>query len=172
MTTKAHDHLNCNVFVALSQLPDAGNGLFAKQFICKNDIICTYGGRLINEVDAKFENPTYIVDFEMGHGFKLLGDNLMGDMGIYVNGLHPLKAIPERKNARFNLNKSKKTLPNMRGMFKLVATRDIQIGDEIILDYGPAYWRTIAKWDANPCPVKSKTVTDREYRVANRGGLL
>jgi hypothetical protein len=96
-----------------------------------------------------------LFDFEMGHGYKLIGDNQMGDMGHYINGIHPFEMTSKlNKNAKFNLNKTKKTLPNMRGYFYLVATKDIQAGEEIILDYGRGYWKAVAKWNSSlPCEV-------------------
>jgi SET domain-containing protein len=48
-----------------------------------------------------------------------------------------------------------------------VATRDIQAGEEITLDYGRGYWKTVAKWNSS-LPVKSDAVRNRAKRAANR----
>jgi hypothetical protein len=77
------------VFPAPSTIPKAGTGLFAKQFIAKGAVFCTYGGRLVDPAEAQYLDPTYTVAFEQGKGFKLIGDNEDGDLGLFANAIQP-----------------------------------------------------------------------------------
>ena len=161
---------NLKVFVAVSKIPNSGNGLFAKETIRKGELICTYGGRFIDNADAHYTDPTYLVNFENGRGYKLIGDNLDGDLGHYANAVHP--DHPDiTQNARFNLT-NKKYLPNLRGRFNIFAVEDIPAGEEIIVSYGKGYWLTMSKWyemsTAGHSPQKSEAAQAREARATKR----
>jgi hypothetical protein len=80
---------NQRVYVTLSRIPNSGQGLFAKEMIKKGEVICTYGGKLIDPAEARYLDPTYIAAFEPGKGFKLQGDNEAGDLGHYANSISP-----------------------------------------------------------------------------------
>jgi hypothetical protein len=162
-----HDMLNIKVHRAISLLPNAGFGLFAKVDIAKDSVVCTYGGRLIPLPDAKYEDPTYIVDFELGHGFKLVGDDLSGDLGCYANGEHHLN-VDLKRNAKFAISKTKRILSHDRGMFKIIATRLIHKDEEIIINYGAGYWTTIGKWDPASPVMKPLAIQHRDQRAAKR----
>ena len=166
----SHDSLNVKVNRAISMLPNAGYGLFAKVEIPPQTTVCTYGGLLIAALDAKYKDPTYIVDFELGHGFKLIGDDLYGDLGCYANGEHHSNETLKR-NAKFAINKTKKILPNNRGVFKVVSTKLIKKNEEIIINYGASYWSTVNKWNFAPIPVKPQSVTNRDERATKRRRL-
>ena len=125
---------NTNVYTATSKIPKSGTCLFANVSIKKGDLICTYGGKLIDNAEAMYQNPTYTAAFENGKGYKLIGDNIDGDMGHYANSVHPLsdKII---QNARFDF-KTKKYLEKFRGRFDVIAIKDINVNEEIIVKYG------------------------------------
>lgn len=78
---------NQNVYVKPSTVPSSGNGLFAKKFIKKGEYIATYSGQLVDENEAKYINPCYIVNYENGKGYKLVGDNIDGDTGHFANSI-------------------------------------------------------------------------------------
>ena len=160
--------VNAKVKVAKSRLPfeGAGKGLFAAVAIEKNELICTYGGKLIDAQEAKYCSPVYIVNFENGKGFKLDGDDTNGDLGIYANAVHPEHEFP-KQNARFH-TRSKKFLPNGRGVFNIVAKQNTAPGEEIIVDYSNGYWLTMHNWNSQPRPVKSAAVLARDKRVEAR----
>lgn len=165
-----YNGLNSLVFVQKSKIRNAGNGLFAKQGFCKGDLICTYGGHLVDIADAKYIHPMYIVNFENGRGFKLVGDNQDGDCGHYANAVHP--ADPSiTQNAKFCINDDKVYLPNQRGRFNIYAVKDIAINEEIIVNYGEGYWLTIQKWEQAP-PIKSEASKAREERASKRARLF
>jgi hypothetical protein len=148
---------------------DAGNGLFATLEILKGDVICTYGGHLVDATDAKYIDPTYIVNFELGRGYKLVGDGVYGDVGHLSNAVHPEQ--PELvQNAKFDL-RSKQYLTDQRGVFNLIAKCVISKGDEILLDYGDGYWHTKYVWETEQ-PVKSAATIAREVRIMTRKVLV
>ena len=159
---------NQHVVVGKSRIPNAGNGLFAKRSFKKGELVCTYGGHLVDFTDARYIHPMYIVNFENGRGFKLVGDNEGGDCGHFANAVHP--AAPEIvQNAKFCISDEKKYLANQRGRFNIYATRDILLGEEIIVNYGDGYWLTIQKWEEMPeKPTKSAASKAREERALRR----
>ncbi len=154
------------VKVAESRIPNAGKGLFAIDNISKNAVICTYGGTLIDAQDARYADPMYMVDFENGRGYKMIGDDSCGDVGIYANAIHP--ALPNTKqNARLDM-RNKKYLANNRGVIDIVARQDILAGDEIVVCYGDGYWATMNTWNTTPHPVKSASDNQRDDRAKRR----
>ena len=49
----------------------AGTGIFASVNIKKGEYICSFGGALIDSAVAQYVDPTYILSYEIGRGFKL-----------------------------------------------------------------------------------------------------
>lgn len=63
----------------------SGFGIFASKNIKKNDYICSLSGFLIDWTEAVYIDPTYIVSWQLGKGYKLVGDDLEGDLHIFFN---------------------------------------------------------------------------------------
>jgi hypothetical protein len=162
------NELNQQVTVKQSLIPNSGNGLFACKDFGKGEVICTYGGSLIDSAEAQYENPMYMVSFENGKGYKLMGDNRGGDLGHFANAVHP--SFPGVvQNARFELAFGEKTrLLNERGRFKVVAVKPIKQGEEIIVNYGNGYWLTMKQWESGSHPTKPATVVARDERALKR----
>lgn len=157
---------NNKVYVAKSKIQNGGKGLFAKVLIPKGEVICTYSGKLIDCTDAKYVDPTYIVSFNPGKGFRLIGDNETGDMGHFANSIHP-ENKDVKQNGRFNLS-LKKMLPNQRGQFPLIACENIKKNEEIIVNYGDGYWLKMNKWTNEEHPTRSASTLAREERALRR----
>ena len=156
------------VRVAKSRIEGGGNGLFATEFIPKGSLVCTYGGELIDPQEAQYVSPIYTVNFELGKGLKLVGDGEGGDVGHYANAVHPLSK-DLKQNARFSLSHNHKQIfPNNRGRFQIYAKEDIEVGDEIIVNYGKGYWKVVSDWFTKPRRVKSSTVLARDARAQHR----
>jgi hypothetical protein len=155
------------VLVAPSRIPQAGMGLFAGQDISAGQLLCYYGGSLVDPVDAKYLDPSYIVEFELGKGFKLVGDQEDNDLGIYANSVHPDNPSLSA-NARFDLRGKQYTAGMKRGRFPVKATRNIAAGEEIIVDYGKSYWKTVEKWRLEGPPQKPSSAIARDLRAARR----
>lgn len=144
-------------------------GLFAKVKISKGSVVCTYGGALIDWQDAKYISPVYIANFENGKGFKIIGDDAAGDLGHYANAIHP--DFPEiKQNVRFDMM-SKRVLPGGRGVFDVIARKDLEPDEELITNYSDGYWVTIAQWNSAPHPVKSPKDVARDERAKKRGAI-
>ncbi len=168
--TKVFDHLSFNKFVEVDNSflegKSAGKGLFATKKFEVGDIVCTFGGQLVDYNEAKYLPPHNIANFENGKGFKIVGDDVFGDKGNFCNSIHPDQNI--QQNARYAM-RTKKFLQNNRGVFFIIATMEIKIDDEIIVDYSDGYWLACAEWDK--CPkYKSADVIAREKRLAKWKG--
>src|SRR5205085_7901725 len=85
---------------------------------------------------------------DLGKGSKLIGDAVLNDLGIYANAIHPLNS-EVKQNARFHIS-SKVYLPDRRGRFDIVARKDIEIGEEVIVDYGKFYWKACQDFKTYP----------------------
>lgn len=149
-----------------SKIPKAGKGLFAVKDLKKGDIICYYSGKLIDSTDCKYHDPTYIVEFELGKGYKLIGDYLDKDPGLFANSVHPDYELP-MQNARF-VTKEKKITSANRGRFPIKAIRDISASEEIIVNYGVNYWVTLEKWKKEGNAKKTEATSAREQRALRR----
>lgn len=160
--------LNPKVEARVSLIPNAGLGMFALEDLPKDSIIATYGGKLVDYEEARYLSPEYSVDFELGKGDKLVGDDEDDDLGIYANAVHPLNK-DLKQNARFCL-RSKVYLPDRRGRYDIIARRDIKAGEEIVVSYGPFYWKAVQDFKENP-PVKPLTAIARDERARKRSEL-
>ena len=123
-----------------------------------------------------------MVEFEAGHGLKLLGNIdfpfALGFLGYLANSVHPMYPFPHQ-NARFDLKRRFSTgwtdleirtkifcVGNI-GYFPIVASRDIAAGNEIIVNYGKIYWTKLNKWNLNPLQ-KTQDIIDRDNRQRKR----
>lgn len=160
---------NEKVFCDSSKIEGAGRGLFAKQAIKKGEVVCTYGGQLVDGADAAYMDPTFIVSWQPGKGFKLLGDDIDGDLGHFANSIHPDNQNIVQ-NAKFNLDtRHKKVLEYGRARFDIVAKTDIAEGEEIIVNYGAFYWAIVDDWTKKGSSmIKSQTCFDRDARANRR----
>lgn len=123
------------VQVKKSQLPEAGQGLYAIQVIEKKQFICEYKGSKLKYPPLNETHLDYIVYCE--RDLYVDATDYLDSLGRYANDLLPQdkKQFPYlRINARFCYNNRTKTM-------KLMAIRNIEKGEEIFVSYGPAYWR-------------------------------
>ena len=68
---------NPDVYVNVSSIPGANRGLFARNSIAKGSLVCWFGGKAVDKVDASKLNPTHMSAFV--EGFKLMGCAERGD---------------------------------------------------------------------------------------------
>lgn len=127
--------LEKHLFVKKSKIPNAGKGLFTKKFIPKGTRIVEYKGRISAWKDVKDE------DGKNGYIF-------------YVNRNHVIDALPVKSAlARYaNDAKGLVRLKNVNNNCDYVtdglkafieSKKDIQAGEEILVDYGKDYWKVI-----------------------------
>ena len=118
-----------DVCVRRSKLKGAGDGLFALRPFKEGDKICDYRGQVLSLRKAlEAENRDYIMC--LGLNCHVDASNAFDVPGRYVNDNFDTTHL----NAEFRKQKH---------LFKatLVATKSINVGDEIYASYGQAYWR-------------------------------
>ncbi len=140
--------------VKQSKLKNAGQGLFTNIDIPKNNIICFYPVKLMQdlefpdlfykdgvaepftpELNKKNKQLIYNSDYNIQlHPFRIITDDYIPDNQIYLGhiandrGYHPEKTYkPQLNNCRFE------------GM-NLVSCKDIKAGEELFTTYGKNYW--------------------------------
>jgi hypothetical protein len=149
-----------------------GDGIFAKVDIRKNEKICSYSGGLIDDADTQYIDPTYLFDWQIGRGFKMLGDDEDGDLGHYINSTHP-DSLWSYVNARLDKKSLKKTKSakkflERRFCIDIIANEDIEKDDEIIIDYGPGYWITMDNFLTSGLKEKPIATLERDARAEKR----
>ena len=106
-----------DVVVKKSRIKGGGLGLFTGKSFKKNQVINFYSGSLVDGYDAQYDDPTYFMSFQYGKGFKIKGDTLDGDLGVYANSTHPDLKFP-KQNARFAMGKRKQVISKCAAMVK------------------------------------------------------
>jgi len=128
--------LEKELVVKESTLSGAGKGLFTNTFIPKGTRIIEYKGTVTTWNVVK-EDPTngYIYYIKPNHVID--ARDHPKSLARYINDAKGLVRVKERtNNARFRIE----------GLRIFVeATKDIQAGEEIFVDYGAAYWNTVRK---------------------------
>lgn len=146
-------HLERQLKVKKSQLPNAGNGLFTTKAIPKGTRIVEYKGRRSKWKDVRDE------DGKNGYIF-------------YINRNHVIDALPTKKALARYANDAR-GLTRIKGMINnsdyvvdglkayIESKRDIPAGGEIFVDYGKDYWKVIRDniklWKAEEKEKKKET---------------
>jgi hypothetical protein len=123
-------------------------------------------------IRAQYIDPTYLIEWQLRRGFKMLGDDEDGDLGHYINSTHP-DSLWSYVNARFDKKSLKKTKSakkflDRRFSIDIIANEDIEKDDEIIIDYGPGYWITMDNFLTNGLKEKPIATLEREARAEKR----
>ena len=123
------DSFSLKVEVRKSALPSAGLGLFAKQRLSKAEVVCDYRGKVYTLSEALALTDK---DYLMGFGFNvhICAKAELTCFGRYVND--------PRDSSKVNCCVVK--LKRLKVAF-FRALRDIEIGEEIFIDYGQSYWK-------------------------------
>lgn len=127
--------LEKKVAVKRSSLPNAGKGLFAKEFIPRNTLIVEYKGKITTwkEVDSHDGNNGYIYYVKRNHVID--ASRHRSALARYANdakGLQRVKGL--HNNAEY-------TEIGLKAYIR--STKDIPAGAEILVDYGKEYWDVI-----------------------------
>ncbi len=116
-----------------SNIPGAGCGLFAVKHFKAGDIITNYGGSFFID-----RNSEYLLLDEYGITWDAKHDyDEKTELGRFANDAD---FKPENFNYKFSNNCEFVTCEAMGISPKLIATRDIEIGEEIFVPYGKKYW--------------------------------
>ena len=122
--------------IKTSTITGAGKGLFTKIFIAKGTRIVEYKGT-VTTWDVVKDDPTngYIYFVKPNHVIDARDHPKC--LARYVNDAKGLTRTKGRNNnAKFS---------NEGLRVYIVATRDIQPGEEILVEYGSRYWDTVRR---------------------------
>jgi SET domain-containing protein len=123
------------VEVRESVLPGAGKGLFARAFIPRGSRIVEYKGKITTwkEVDDNDGNNGYIYYVKRNHVIDAAGHpNAMARYANDARGLQRVKGVS---------NNSEYVEEGLRVYIE--SRKDIQPGEEILVEYGKEYWDVI-----------------------------
>jgi uncharacterized protein len=146
------------LFIAPSNIPDAGRGVFAARDFHRGDCITEYGGRLINRVQmlemvAEKKNMWKLIVLVPED--KLFID---GEMEI-KDGLPAGAFLNDARNSRVENVEFARDPEDFR--LWVVAKRFIKAGEELFVEYGRNYWfewQTVNKVKPKRLEVRPKPI--------------
>lgn len=122
------------LYIAGSQIPDAGDGLYTAIPIWEHEIISVFKGEILSQDEAdqraKARRNQYFINMPDG--------TIMDSMHVkcfakYANDAEGLIKTGSGPNSAITLDDDNRVC--------LVAMRDIRAGEEIFCSYGKRYWR-------------------------------
>ncbi len=122
------------LYVKLSQIENAGKGLYTAIDIYKNEIISLFKGEIIAnkeaEKRAQQNNDKYFIN--------LLDGNIMDSMHTdcyakYANDAEGLSSSNFKNNAEITLDDDNNVC--------IKASKKIKLGEEVFCSYGKPYWK-------------------------------
>lgn len=122
------------LFVANSQIPNSGNGLFTAIKIYKDEIISVFKGEILSQsqIVEREENQEDKYFMIMPNGDVL--DCMKTDcFAKYANDASGFTKTNYKNNAKISLDEV--------GNVCLMATKNIKAGEEIFCSYGQKYWK-------------------------------
>ncbi len=122
------------LYIEISQLPNAGNGLFTAIDIYRSEIISLFKGEVLSDAVAK----TRAEKGEDQYFINLLNGSIMDSKHVdcfakYANDTNGFNNSPFKNNAQITLNEDDEVC--------IVATRKIKAGSEFFCGYGKRYWK-------------------------------
>jgi SET domain-containing protein len=124
------DYLYCQI----SQLKNAGKGLFTAINIYKDEIITKFEGEILAAAEAKLReqkgNDKYFIMLIDGSTMDCMNKDCFAK---YANDAQGLSKSKFKNNATIALDENDKVC--------LIAKRNIKTGEEIFCSYGKRYWK-------------------------------
>ena len=124
------------LYVATSQIPNSGNGLFTAIDIFKDEMIAVFTGDILNESQAAERaekgNDRYFIMMPDGSTLDSMNSDCFAK---YANDASI--------NSETNFKNNSKIAFDDDGHVGLIALRKIKSGEEIFCSYGKVYWK---KW--------------------------
>lgn len=122
------------LYVRLSQLPNAGNGLYTAIDIYKDEIISIFKGEILTEAQIK----NRVLQGKDNYFISLLDGTIMDSMTVdcfakYANDVKGSINSPFKNNTKIALNDNNTVC--------IIATRNIKSGEELFCGYGIRYWK-------------------------------
>lgn len=122
------------LYINTSQLPASGNGLYTAVEIYKTEIIAYYKGEILTDTQAKLRakkgEDKYFINLIDG---RILDSMKTKCFAKYANDAVGFLNSNFKNNAKIALDESNQVC--------LIATRKINVGEEIFCSYGKQYWK-------------------------------
>ena len=122
------------LYVATSQLPNSGKGLFTAITIYKDEIISEFKGEIVSDVEAeiRMKNGTDQYFMNLLNG-SILDCRNTDCFAKYANDANGFSKSAFKNNAKITLDENQNVC--------LIAIRKLKSGEEIFCDYGKKYWK-------------------------------
>jgi hypothetical protein len=121
------------LYVATSQLANAGNGLFTAITIYKDEIIAVFAGEILSDTEAekraKQGKDQYFIAMLNGSIMDSINSTCFAK---YANDASGLSLSSFKNNSKITVDE--------KGNVCIVAKRKIKAGEEIFCAYGKRYW--------------------------------
>ncbi|MBP9187591.1 MAG: SET domain-containing protein-lysine N-methyltransferase [Bacteroidia bacterium] len=122
------------LYVAISQLQNAGKGLFTAIDIYKDEVIATFKGEMLTNIQAtnraKKGNDQYFIAMLDGSIMDSLNSKCFAK---YANDAMGLTPAVFKNNSRIALDENDQVC--------IIATKKIKAGEEVFCGYGKRYWK-------------------------------
>lgn len=125
------------LYIRRSRIPGAGKGLFTKVDIEKGERVTEYKGKLQRWSEVKDEDGYNAYIFKINSRWAVNALPAVKTLGRYANDARGLSRVEGLRNNSEYDTEGKKVY--------IVATRKIRKGEEVLVDYGAAFWRLIRK---------------------------
>ena len=122
------------LYVAASQLPNSGKGLYTAINIYKDEVISLFKGEILSvkqsELRAKKGNDQYFIN--------MIDGSIMDSMKVkcfakYANDAEGFSKSKFKNSAKIALDEDDQVC--------IIATKNIKVGEEIFCGYGKKYWK-------------------------------
>ena len=124
------------LYVAQSQIPYTGKGLFTRKDIGKGTLIIEYTGEITTWDDVKHDADNAYIYF-VNEDYVINAKNDPDAIARYANDARGLTRIKDVHNNR--------KFVKVEGKIFIKASKLIKAGEEIFVDYGKDYWDTVKK---------------------------
>ncbi|HSY62615.1 MAG TPA: SET domain-containing protein [Cytophaga sp.] len=126
------------LYIQVSQIPNAGNGLFSSIDIFKDEVISIFKGETLTNKEA----AKRVKNKEDGYFINMLDGTILDSKHVscfakYANDSQGLKKSSFLYNAEIGLNDDEEVC--------LIAIKKIKPGEEIFCSYGKKYWQKFKK---------------------------
>jgi uncharacterized protein len=122
------------LYIGLSRIPASGNGLLTAIKIYKDEIISLFKGEILTDSQARSRvkkgNDKYFINMVDG---SIMDSMKVKCFAKYANDAGGTSISEFKNNSKIALDENENVC--------LIATRNIEIGEEIFCSYGKKYWK-------------------------------
>jgi hypothetical protein len=127
--------LEKQLYLKKSILPISQKGLFTKKFIPAGERIVEYKGVIRKWKDVEQDEDMNVYLMYVNRNHVIDAKPMVKTLGRFANDAKGLIKVPGLKNNAEYITEGKKVY--------IEATRDIEAGSEILVNYGKDYWKVV-----------------------------